>query len=306
MLEDFANYSVYVACIPAVAITVVLTLVSNKMFNWIAEDEQLRVEKLTDVEVFNGPAFKLLLPFTYRSKQIVQAEVLGLLDCLHLKDTVTGAERLVVGPQLLFLGPYEKQTWKGKGKTLTAIDYVLVENKSSGMKEVIKGPRVWYPAPQEKGTQGSALTLTNTEYVLVEDKETGEKSVQKGPQIWFPGPDQKGTKNKGITLGNNEYVLVEDVVTGKKMVEKGPAIWFPGANEVARKNEAITLSCTQYITVEDKLTGEKSIVKGPALWFPKEYDIPSYKKEALGLQEDEYLRLKDLSTGRCWVERGKG
>merc|ERR1719456_1412265 len=47
------------------------------------------------------------------------------------------------------------------------------------------------------------------------------------------------------------------------------------------------------------------MVKGPNVWFPKPYDIPSSVMQAYALQDDEYIKLKDMATGKRWVQKGK-
>jgi len=46
------------------------------------------------------------------------------------------------------------------------------------------------------------------------------------------------------------------------------------------------------------------MVKGPCTWFGGPYDTASKKQEAVALQDDEYIRLKDASSGQRWVEKG--
>mmetsp|Transcript_124872 Transcript_124872/g.243066 ORF Transcript_124872/g.243066 Transcript_124872/m.243066 type:complete len:792 (-) Transcript_124872:425-2800(-) len=317
----------------------------RRSMRFLAKDEQLRVEGLTDVSVINGPGLKLISPFA--SSEKVKAETLGTLDFVRLRDSAEGTERIERGPKQLFLGPYEKVEHLDQGISLSSTDYVLVENKLTGENKVVigpcvwfpetaeeegrkgagismsnnqyvlvedtlsgktkveRGPGVWFPGPMEKGSKGTAMSLSSTEYVLITDKESGEKRVEKGPCVWFPGPFEEGEKGFGKSLGNTDYVIVENKVSGERRVEKGPCVWFPGPEEAGQQGCATSLSNREYIIVEDKLTGEQSMVKGPCVWFPKPYDEPSAVNRALALQDDEYIKLKDLATGRRWVQKGK-
>lgn len=313
---------------------------------YMAKDEQLRVQTMTDVMTYNGPGMHILWPFTYRSAQLVKAETLGTMDYVKLRDSVEGSERVEKGPKLLFLGAYESIVSRGQGVSLTQTDYVLIEDRLSGERRVQRGPCVWFPGPQEEGTKKSALSLNPTEYVVIEDqlsgerrveigpkvwfpepyetgkkgaafslssteyvrivdKKTGEKRIEKGPQVWFPGAWQTGDRGSGLSLGSTEYVRVEDKVTGEKRVEKGPRIWFPGPDEDGEQGSGISLSTTEYIIVEDKLTGNQRMVKGPCVWFPGPFDSASGTKSAYALQDDEYIKLKDLESGKRWVQKGK-
>jgi len=194
----------------------------------------------------------------------------------------------------------------GKGITLGPLDYVLVENRVSGEKSVKRGPCIWFPTAEEEGKKKTATSLSDDEYVRITDNCTGERRIERGPCVWFPSSMESGQRDKGISLSNREYVLVEDEQTGENRVERGPMLWFPGPMERGLKRRGITLKATEYITVEDRQTGAKGIVRGPCVWFPKQpCEGASEVQEALSLQEDEYLLLKDLASGKRWVAKGK-
>jgi len=329
------------------ATSVVLLLIRRTCLRFVGKDEQLRIQGMTDLVVQNGPGIKLLIPFTYRSAEIVKAETLGMTDFVKVKDSVQGTERIERGPNLLFLGPYDQivgkkeqgislsstdyvtiedkssgtltikkgpGVWfpgaqevatKASGISLSNTEYVLVEDKLSGERRVEKGPQVWFPEPMEKGSRGSAISLSSTEYVLITDKQTGEKRVEKGPRVWFPSAWETGVSGAGMSLSSTDYVLVENKLSGDKAVVKGPSVWFPGPQEVGQQGEAISLGERDYIFVEDKLSGTKKLVKGPLIWFPEPYDHPSAVMSAHALQEDEYMKLKDMASGKQWVQKGK-
>lgn len=243
----------------------VLSFLWRRAVYFLDQDEQLRVQCLTQTLVYNGPATQLLNPFGYRSANIVKAEMLSTMDYANIVDAVSGFERIEKGPKLLFLGPHEKITSKGQGKSLNNGDYIIVENKVSGEKHVVVGPRVWFPASHEvvkENSHGSSLSMT--EYLITRDKLSGERYVVKGPQVWIPGPHE----------------------------------------EILKKGSSISLNRTEYIKVEHTLTGELTTIKGPCTWFCGPYDNASAKQEAITLQDDEYVHLKDVSSGRRWIEKG--
>jgi len=281
-------------------------LAYRRMVHYFRKDEQLCVERYTEMEVHNGPGRKVLLPFSYRSVTARKAETLGNLDYVRVQDTADGSERIERGPKLLFLGPYEKIENRGSGITIGSSECVLVQDKLTGERSISKGPSVWFPkGPQEAGTKGAAIALSSTDYVLVTDRQTGERRVERGPCTWFPGPMEEGKKGPGMSLNSTEYVLVENMETGAKSIVKGPCIWFPGPLESGSKGTGTSLTSTEYLVVEDRQTGNKSMAKGPCVWFPEPYEISSAVQEAIALQDDEYLRLKDMATGQRWVKRGK-
>merc|ERR1719460_1773488 len=104
---------------------------------------------MTDLVVHNGPGLQLLVPFTYRSTEVVKAKTLGTTDYVKLRDLVDGSERIERGPQMLFLGAYEQITAEAQGLSLSSTDYVTVTDKATGEVHIKKGPCVWFPGPQE-------------------------------------------------------------------------------------------------------------------------------------------------------------
>jgi len=250
-----------------------------------------------------GP--KLLFLGAYEKVETkAQGISLSSTDYVTIEDKSSGERRIKRGPGVWFPGPQEVGT-KGAGISLSNTEYVLVEDKLSGQKRVEQGPQVWFPEPLEKGVKGSAISLSSTEYVLIADKQTGQKRVEVGPRVWFPTAWETGTAGPGISLSNTDYVLVEDKLSGKKNIVKGPSVWFPGPQEVGQEGSAVSLGSRDFIFVEDKLTGTQKMVKGPAVWFPEPYDTPSAVKSAYALQDDEYMKLKDMTTGKRWVQKGK-
>eukprot|EP00747_Dinoflagellata_sp_TGD_P181373 gnl/TRDRNA2_/TRDRNA2_35186_c0_seq1.p1 gnl/TRDRNA2_/TRDRNA2_35186_c0~~gnl/TRDRNA2_/TRDRNA2_35186_c0_seq1.p1 ORF type:complete len:809 (-),score=177.71 gnl/TRDRNA2_/TRDRNA2_35186_c0_seq1:308-2734(-) len=280
-----------------------LSYVVYKSARPLGEDEQLRVQKLGKVEVHNGPGFKFLLPFTYRTAEVVKATTLGALEYVKVTDTLAGSERVETGPKLLFLGSYEKASAKAEGISLSGTDYVLIEDKLSGEKKVKRGPCVWFPEPQEKGEKASGMSLSSTEYVLVTDKQSGQRSVVKGPCVWFPEPMQDGKKGAGISLGSTDYVIVEDRVTGEKHVEQGPCVWFPGPQEDGKKGSGLSLGDTEYVLVEDKRTGKKCIKTGPCVWIPGPHE-DGKRGEAVSLGSTEFIIVEDKLTGKKETVQG--
>jgi len=108
-----------------------------------------------------------------------------------------------------------------------------------------------------------------------------------------------------VTITNSQFMTVRDKLSGERHIVKGPLVWFPGPHEEGFQGDAIGLNSTEYITVEDKETGERRIVKGPCNWFPGVNDVPSPKKNAIALSQNQYVKLKDSAAGKQWIERGE-
>jgi len=150
-------------------------------------------------------------------------------------------------------------------------------------------------------------SLAALDFAKVFDSVKGSERVERGPQLLFLGPHEKVLqKGQATSLSGAECLLVEDLLSGERSVVKGPCVWFPGPHDKGIKLSSLSLGRTEYAIVEDRLTGEQSLVKGPCVWFPGPYDSAGPKQTAIALQDDEYLRIKDVATGQRWVKKGKG
>jgi len=151
-----------------------------------------------------------------------------------------------------------------------------------------------------------AASLGSTEYAMVKDAVTGVERAERGPCLLFLGPhDVVASRGEAVCLSDTEYVRVENVLSGGREVLKGPRVWFPSPHERGHKGSCVCLGKTEYITVEDRRSGQEQLVKGPCVWCPGAYEVASEKRTALALRDDEYLRLKDTSSGHHWVQRGQ-
>mmetsp|Transcript_133220 Transcript_133220/g.235804 ORF Transcript_133220/g.235804 Transcript_133220/m.235804 type:complete len:782 (+) Transcript_133220:84-2429(+) len=271
---------------------------------FLAKDEQLRVQSMTDLVVYNGPCTKVLIPGTYRSAKLVKAETLGLTEYVKLRDTMDGSERVEKGPKLLFLGAYDTVVTKGTGMSLSSTEYVTVTDNSSGQTSIKIGPCVFVPGPTEAAVKGSGISLNNTEYALVEDRQSGEKRVEKGPKVWFPASAyEKAAKGIALSLSSTEYVLIVDWQSGERRIERGPCTWFPTAWESGEKGAGLSLSSTEFVLIEDKLTGEKRVQKGPCVWFPGPQE-QGERGSGISLSPTEYIFVEDKLTGEQKMTKG--
>lgn len=302
----YVTYGAYSALVAGVVL--LLWYVSARVrssFFFLGKDDQLRIQGYTEISVKNGPGLRFLMPFTYKSTRVIKATTLGQVSYAKVLDKMTGEERTEEGPKLLFLGPYDECNKMENGISLNSLEYVKVQNHLTGKESIVKGPCVWIPKQYETGTSHQAISLGSTNYVLSQCLLTGSKTVCPGPCVFFPPPATHNTVKNGTSLNSTEYVLVTDDVSGEKHIEKGPKVWFPSPSESGEKQIAVSLSSTQYIVVDNHISGSKTLIKGPRVWYPAPHEESSDIQEAIALQHDEYVRVKNLSTGDRWVKRGK-
>lgn len=280
--------SVISGVVIAASLLAVVLLILSRSIIFLGKEEQLRLDVFTETVVINGPGVKFMNPFTYKSAKKYAANMLGTVDFVKLKDSVTGVERVARGPQLLFLAPYEKLTHQGKGVTLSETQYISVENQLSGESSLKLGPTIWFPeSPHEIASAVStAIALQEDEYVRLKDEATGQRYVEKGKKLLFLRTRWRleGGVRKAWTLKSFEYVRLLNKTTGKVTVHRGEKMVFPGPDEEmldADKMSAIDLKVDDYVKLEDQSTGEVRVVSGPAQVFlgPNEKTCDGGKKK---------------------------
>lgn len=298
-----AYFSIF-ACLICLVLAGILALVSSVRF--LGKDEQLRVVRLTETTVHNGPGQVVLYPGTYKSAAVVKATSLGNMDFVKVKDTVGGGVRIVRGPQLLFLGAYDEILQKGATTTLSQTEYILVEDQETGNSHIVKGPAVFCPKAYDNPSgKRTAIVLQEDEFIRIADTCTGQRKVVKGKDLVFLEPTQKveGGVRKAWTLQAHEYVRLLDSVTGKISVHRGESTVFPGPHEEAldgNKMDAIDVKVNEYVKIMNQVSGDIRVVGGPTLVFLEGNDkvLDNGKKKAIQVDDEHAVLVRDLSTGQ--------
>eukprot|EP00747_Dinoflagellata_sp_TGD_P189054 gnl/TRDRNA2_/TRDRNA2_48899_c0_seq1.p1 gnl/TRDRNA2_/TRDRNA2_48899_c0~~gnl/TRDRNA2_/TRDRNA2_48899_c0_seq1.p1 ORF type:complete len:668 (+),score=117.10 gnl/TRDRNA2_/TRDRNA2_48899_c0_seq1:43-2046(+) len=302
--------------IPVVLLTgcsvMVLLLVPlcTRAIHFLDSDEQLLVQYFMKAVVHNGPGLVFLNPAGFRSATARKAETLGAMDYVSVLDTTTGLVRIEHGPQLLFLGPYEKvpTNQRGQGISLNCEEYILVEDKVSGEKRIDRGPRVWFPSPNEKGTKSVGISLSKTEYVIVENRATGKLSIAKGPCVWFPSDpcESASQKQTAVALQRDEYLRLKDISSGVRWVQRGEGLVFleptwriegQGARETGIK-KAWVLKANEYLRLVDASTGEITVHRGEKVIFPGDNQELLELKKAVEIDGEHAAVVRNHSTGQ--------
>lgn len=276
---------------------------------FLGKDDQLRVVRLTETTVTNGPKVEILNPFSFRSATVVKAESLGTMDYIKVKDTMTGHERVERGPKLLFLGAYEQingYDGRGQGMTLSKTEYLIIEDQLTGDSSMVKGPTVWYPQAHDKASsKKTAVPLQEDEYIRILDNANGQRTIRRGKDLVFIEPTCKieGGIRKVITLKANEFVRLLDSITGKVSVIQGENTVMPGPHEElldGEKMTAIDLKVDEYVKLQDQSTGDNRVESGPKQVFLGANDkiLDGGKKKAIQVDDEHAVLVRDLSTGQ--------
>jgi len=287
---------------------------SKRSVKFVTQGEQLRVEKMTETVVHNGPCTVCLNPLSYRSAIFQSALSLGPADYAKVKDTVKGEERIEKGPQLLFRGAYEEFVGPmQQAVTLNKTEYIIVSDRLSGKDQTVRGPAKWFPGPYDKvGPVRTAIALQEDEYIKIQDKGTGQRWIKKGRDLVFMEPTwsvETGVQ-KAWTLKSYEYVRLLDSLTGIVRVERGEGVIFPTPTEElldGQKLMAVELKSNEYVKIMDKKTGKIRVEKGSALVFYGATDQPleNGKKAAIEIDEEHAVLVRDSNTGQLRLVQDK-
>ena len=277
-----------------------------KRLCYIGADEQLVVKELVKKKVINGPNIVFPSFLTVLSYKKRKATPLNELQYCLVEDTKSGSRRVVAGPTLLFLGPYEELVGSVQSKVVLGPKEGLIVTSSTGEARIVKGPFTFIPDPLETVTMEiEPLTLTKSQWVKLQDKLTGEVWVVKGPTLLFLEPHWKQMEgpSSAYSLKAHQYIRLQDSLTGQIRVERGEKLIFPSAFETPIDNpavsDAIDLKGWEYIVVQDKTSGKIRTERGERLvWLgPSEKLVKGGKQNAIKVDDENAALVRNLSTG---------
>jgi len=299
------------ACvILGVALVALATIMSVPGIAFLKPDEQLLVTTPSTIYVVDGPKVTYYAPLINRATKR-KALQLREKEYATFKDTLTGAETIVAGPTLHFMGAYETHEDTLEKIVLTDKQYVRLLDTKSGRQRVVRGPATVVPEPLESYEEGvqNAIVLTDKQYVRLLDTKSGKQRIVRGPATVVPEPleSYKAGVQNAIKLEEMEYLVVTDTLTGAQVVQEGPQLFFPDVHDTAHETrEKLALKKNEYSKVVDAGTGEIRVVRGPRVLVPtKATERLGPIEPAFELLKHQYVRLVDQATGTVRVERGE-
>jgi len=248
------------------------------------------------------------------SKAIIRkATLLEELDYVIVTDTLSGVQRVEVGPNLIFVGAYETVGPKSRKHVLEKDEFIKVRDSKNGEVRMVNGPGVFVPTPTESTPDGKqkAVSLEKHEYVRIRDAATGKVRIEIGEQLVFPGPmDVMERKQVAWKLKRNEYLRLVDTASGQIRVEMGEKIVFPIATEDLRQqhNFAQVLSAVEInddtaVLVESKETGQQRLVQESGMFYPGPHDEVLEVRKLIRVQPHEVVVVQS-NTGKYTFHGG--
>lgn len=281
---------------------------------YIGKDEQLLLKNLTDKRCINGPAVYFPSYFNTLSFKKRKGSHLSALQYAVVEDEQTGERRVVPGPCLLFLGPYESLVAPAeRSKTVLGPKEALtVLNSTTGEERLVKGPTTFVPGPLEQVVNVvEPITLNQNQYVRLQDKLTGQVWIEKGPALLFLEPQWKSLggdmSSTAYALKSHQFIRLQDSLTGTVRVERGEKLVFPTAFEAPLDNppiqEAMDLKAWEYVVVQDRTSGKVRVERGEKLvWLgPNEKFGKEGKQQAHKVDAERAVLVRNLGTGALYL-----
>ncbi|CAE7409161.1 chlP [Symbiodinium necroappetens] len=236
----------------------------------------LKHERTQELRHVPGPEFVFM--GAYESLEAIRSKtVLQKQEYIRLVDKMTGEERVVEGATTLVPRPLEDApAGVETAIVIGAQNAVLVYNKTSGIRSLIRQAGAFVPAPYEEIlSEQQAVLLEPLQYAVVKDLLTGEARNEVGPQLLQAGAYESilETKRK-LVLEKDEYIQFLDKKTGMERVLRGPDQVVPEPNEEAEDGvqKAVFLTDQQAVVVLNRTSGQRRLETTNGVFFPEAYE----------------------------------
>ncbi len=188
---------------------------------FLKEDEQLLIETFTRRWTVNGPGRVLTRPFWKVKKR--PALTLGPVDYLIVRNTLTGEQRNVLGPQLFFLAADEMIVSTLKAIPLKHNEYIRLIDRKTGAIRVERGENTVYLHPDEEILENvkEGVNIDDETAVVLRDTRNGQLSLVTEQQVFIPTATQKIDRiEQRIRLEDKEAMVIKDI-SGRYVFRRG-------------------------------------------------------------------------------------
>eukprot|EP00929_Paragymnodinium_shiwhaense_P118210 TRINITY_DN9006_c0_g1_i3.p1 TRINITY_DN9006_c0_g1~~TRINITY_DN9006_c0_g1_i3.p1 ORF type:complete len:902 (+),score=160.60 TRINITY_DN9006_c0_g1_i3:188-2893(+) len=301
---------VYLSCAVVVGLEIVVfTILMLTGFRTVDEGEQLLVFERDGRYTQNGPGRYYVLPGT--RNQVRKAEVLSETEYSVVADEKSGQRRVQRGPGEYFLGAYEAVLVQRAAVTLTAGEYMIVNDTTTGGASTVEGPVLYFPksAYEALGEKKTSTSLKTSEYMIIMNLHTGEKRVQRGPGRFSLEPFEEFLEVRAaVSLRADQYILVTNVTSGDTVTLRGPTLYFPDDAELilgdVKEVHSSSLKVSEYMIVVDVQAGTKRIQRGPGRFELAPSEELAEVRSSVSLKAGQYVSVTDVANGSTVTVRG--
>jgi len=269
----------------------------------VTDQEQILFIEATKRRVKNGPFTELVWPHQRHEKR--KAVRIAQQEYAIVKHEREQKLRHVEGPELLFLGPYDKLESVEKKIALQKREYIRLVDKLSGEERIVAGPAILVPGSSETWSQGveTCIVVGATNTVVTRDTTTGMKRlvIQKGHFV--PSPyEEIVSEQQGILLEPTDYAVVKDLLTGATRNEVGPQQLQQGPYEIVLNNskkKKLVLEKDEYVRLLNQKNGSERVMTGPNMLVPEPEEIyPEGIQVAAKINAQTGVMVLSRSTGQ--------
>lgn len=272
----------------------------------LGPEDQLLIKYPEGWRVKNGPWSGVII--THHEKVLRNGTLLQVNQFAVIKNRLTAEARHELGPQLLFLGPYDNLVSVQGKVVLKEGQYVEVKDGLSGKLRHEVGPLVFQQGLHDEVSEvRQDLLLEKNQYAIIKDTLTGVVRHVSGPQLLhLQVHDELLDQKEKLIVEQKQYIVIKDKLNGTIRHVVGPLLLQPGVqDEVVGLRDMVVLESSQYVVVKDRITGEPRHEAGPQLFHPGHYDEVLEVKEKLILERSKYAVVKDRLSGERRHELGQ-
>eukprot|EP00930_Biecheleria_cincta_P039314 TRINITY_DN27035_c0_g1_i1.p1 TRINITY_DN27035_c0_g1~~TRINITY_DN27035_c0_g1_i1.p1 ORF type:complete len:635 (+),score=142.91 TRINITY_DN27035_c0_g1_i1:98-2002(+) len=277
----------------------------------VTDQEQILFIEATKRRVRNGPFTDIVWPHQKHEKR--KAVRIAQQEYAIVKQEREQKLRHVEGPELLFLGAYDKLESVEKKIALQKREYIRLVDKLSGAERVVAGPAILVPKASEVWPNGveTCIVVGATNAVITVDTTTGMKRLVTKKGHFVPAPYEEIIKEQqAILLEPTDYAVVKDLLTGITRNEVGPQQLQQGPYEMIlndTKRKKLVLEKDEYVRLLNQKTGSERVLRGPAMLVPEPWEVyPDGIQEAAKINSQTGVLVLDRSTGQQRLETTRG
>jgi regulator of protease activity HflC (stomatin/prohibitin superfamily) len=246
-----------------------------------------------------GP--QLLFPGAYEEVESVQPKiVLQKNEYMRLVDALSGEERVVTGPLTLVPRPLEEAPdGVSQAVVVGPSTSVLVLNRATGIKRLVRQEGVFTPAPYETIVRTQEATLLEPhQYAVVKDELTGRSCNREGPSLLHIGAyEELLGVNPKVMLEKDEYIQFLDKRSGEERILTGPQTIVPEPWEISEegKRSAAFLTTETAVLILNRTTGQQRLESTPGVFIPGPYERVIEVRSKIRVLPHQAVVVRDAS-----------
>ncbi|CAK0881252.1 unnamed protein product [Prorocentrum cordatum] len=289
-------------CIPIACIFMpcfIMSICALASIHNLDPQQQLLVKDPSGYWVRNGPWSGCVI--THREKVVRSGTLLEPKQYAVVKNVRTGRSHNVVGPQFLFLGPYDTLVGVKSTFVLLKGQYVRLVDQARGTQRVLVGPQAVVPEPTEVASAGvqQAHFLDADTALLIRDKQTGMQTLVAEAGMYTPTVDEEVIEERHlIHVLSYEALVIRDargqliLHSGAEGDGTGSAFFLPPYHEV------VEMHWSNFSKPPDQQTMSKDLVtrvdmRSRRMRFA--YEVRTSDSVTLVLEGTIFWQIKNLS-----------